>query len=485
MGGREYFGAMLKGARVPNLEMHIYGNWVHGNGLKDREGAPLGTWQDRFVDWFRDLGFLGKPGVETKAARDVAAHVTPPGAPSSWRLPQRGWRAAAVRRRGPAGQRIQGVSRIFAPRVVSILTAFAGEASGRANVTGYWAVMLLAILASIASRPVGSTALKRIPPLAWLTALKRSSRVAGDSPVPRTETDHSVAPDFRTSSATFFIDDDELPSGELKSTVTITRRGVCFSPNLALAVVKVADGGAARRGRPPGRGGRVGGTERAARAEAGRNRYAIGAQLLAAHQTSAALRHLRQAQAQDPQSPAVAYALGQALRADGQAAEAVPHLRRGFDAGIELPRGGLDFPLALRAAGDNAGALAAIRRLPPPDSDPDAALQAGRLATELGAPEVAEPFFRRAAALAPAQAAVRLQYGLNLLVLHRCEAAVRELGEAVRLDPRDADGLARLSYCELELGRTADARVHAAAALALNPGDPLRRSCSPRSTRPR
>ena len=76
----EYFGAMLK-ARVPNLEMHIYGNGVHANGLKDREGTPFGTWQDRFVDWFRDLGFLGKPGVETKAARDVAAHVTPPVAP--------------------------------------------------------------------------------------------------------------------------------------------------------------------------------------------------------------------------------------------------------------------------------------------------------------------------------------------------------------------------------------------------------------------
>jgi len=75
----EYFAAMLK-ARVPNLEMHIYGNGVHANGLKDREGTPFGTWQDRFVDWFRDLGFLGKPGVETKAARDVAAHVTPPAA---------------------------------------------------------------------------------------------------------------------------------------------------------------------------------------------------------------------------------------------------------------------------------------------------------------------------------------------------------------------------------------------------------------------
>jgi endo-1,4-beta-xylanase len=68
---------MLK-ARVPNVELHIYGNGVHGNGLKARDGAPFGTWQDRFIDWFRDLGFLGKAGVETKATQDVVAHVAAP-----------------------------------------------------------------------------------------------------------------------------------------------------------------------------------------------------------------------------------------------------------------------------------------------------------------------------------------------------------------------------------------------------------------------
>ncbi len=68
----EYFTPMLQ-LGVPNLEMHIYGRGTHGGGLKYRDGIPLGTWQDRFMDWFRDLGFLGKPGVETKAASDVAA----------------------------------------------------------------------------------------------------------------------------------------------------------------------------------------------------------------------------------------------------------------------------------------------------------------------------------------------------------------------------------------------------------------------------
>ncbi|HMC76953.1 MAG TPA: hypothetical protein VKH34_07460, partial [Vicinamibacterales bacterium] len=73
----EFFAAFLK-ARIPNLEMHIYANGGHGGGLTDRGGIPLGTWQYRFIEWFRDLGFLQKAGVETKAARDVAARVAKP-----------------------------------------------------------------------------------------------------------------------------------------------------------------------------------------------------------------------------------------------------------------------------------------------------------------------------------------------------------------------------------------------------------------------
>jgi len=44
-------------------------------GLTDRGGLPLGTWQFRFIDWFRDLGFLEAPGTETRAARDVATRA--------------------------------------------------------------------------------------------------------------------------------------------------------------------------------------------------------------------------------------------------------------------------------------------------------------------------------------------------------------------------------------------------------------------------
>jgi len=87
----EYYNAMLAAA-VPSIEMHLYGNGRHpgdplpdgsrmSGGLTDRNGTPFGEWQFRFVEWARDLGFLGKPGVETKAAKDVATFVANPPRP--------------------------------------------------------------------------------------------------------------------------------------------------------------------------------------------------------------------------------------------------------------------------------------------------------------------------------------------------------------------------------------------------------------------
>jgi acetyl esterase/lipase len=84
----EYYSAMLA-VSLPNIEMHLYGNGRHPGdplsdgsrmtgGLTDRNNMPMGTWQFRFVDWFRDLGFLHKPGVETKAAKDLAAYLNRP-----------------------------------------------------------------------------------------------------------------------------------------------------------------------------------------------------------------------------------------------------------------------------------------------------------------------------------------------------------------------------------------------------------------------
>lgn len=55
----------LLNAGAPHVEIHMYGHGEHANGIKDRNGIPFGTWHLRFVEWFRDLGFLGKPGVPT------------------------------------------------------------------------------------------------------------------------------------------------------------------------------------------------------------------------------------------------------------------------------------------------------------------------------------------------------------------------------------------------------------------------------------
>jgi acetyl esterase/lipase len=87
----EYYQAMLT-AGVPNVEIHLYGNGRHpgdplpdgsrmSGGLTDRNNIPFGTWQFRFIDWARDLGFLQKPGIETKAAKDVAGYVAKPPRP--------------------------------------------------------------------------------------------------------------------------------------------------------------------------------------------------------------------------------------------------------------------------------------------------------------------------------------------------------------------------------------------------------------------
>jgi Flp pilus assembly protein TadD len=151
-------------------------------------------------------------------------------------------------------------------------------------------------------------------------------------------------------------------------------------------------------------------------------------------------------------------------------------LRRGFDAGGDVPGGGVDYARALLETGDRHGAVAALRRIQPAGTvGAGAWLELGRLAMNADAPDAAEPFFRQAAAMQPADAATRLQYGLNLLVLSRFDEAARELGEASRLDPRDVDTLSRLAYAEAKLGRLAEARQHTAAALALNPADPLAR----------
>lgn len=68
----EYFNPMLK-AGVPNTEMHIYARGGHGGQKRGPGEIPYASWPDRLDQWLADLGFLGKPGEPTRAAKDSAA----------------------------------------------------------------------------------------------------------------------------------------------------------------------------------------------------------------------------------------------------------------------------------------------------------------------------------------------------------------------------------------------------------------------------
>lgn len=82
----DYFSALLDDG-VPNMELHIYARGRHpgdkgppgeppsSGGVSNYGGLPFGTWPERFLEWFSDLGFLSKPGTVTQAAKDVAASL--------------------------------------------------------------------------------------------------------------------------------------------------------------------------------------------------------------------------------------------------------------------------------------------------------------------------------------------------------------------------------------------------------------------------
>jgi len=129
---------------------------------------------------------------------------------------------------------------------------------------------------------------------------------------------------------------------------------------------------------------------------------------------------------------------------------------------------------ALHATGDPAGAVRILAGLTPgQDESVETWLRLGRLAATSGAHDVAERFFKGAARQQPGMAAARVQYGLNLLLQNKLLDAETELRAAVRLDPKDAEALAHLAYCQFGLGQREQARQSAEAALVLDPGNTM------------
>jgi len=113
MWATEFFDALLKDG-VPNIEMHIYARGHHPGdkvgpdeppatgGLANMGGIAMGKWAERYLDWMRDLGFLGKPGVETQAAKDVAANLSREKPNPYWKKPPAAPTAAPATAPAPA-----------------------------------------------------------------------------------------------------------------------------------------------------------------------------------------------------------------------------------------------------------------------------------------------------------------------------------------------------------------------------------------------
>lgn len=204
--------------------------------------------------------------------------------------------------------------------------------------------------------------------------------------------------------------------------------------------------------------------------------YRVGAQYVNAQLADPAIAHLEKANQLRPAQPQVEYLLGHAFLGGGRPRDAVPHLQRAIELGVDAPFAGYELALALQRIGDGAAAAQALRRVTlPSDAKVDLWLDAGKLAAEAGAPDVAEPFFRGAVRVAPALARTHQLLGLDLLVLRRYEEAAAQFGEAARLDEHNPDTLASLAWCEQHLGRLTDAHGHAEAALRLDPTHELAR----------
>ncbi len=96
----EHFKALLEDS-VPNCEIHIYARGVHPGdyrdptqapptaGISGRDGVAFGKWQESYLHWLDDLGFLKKPGTETQAARDIANNLDRPDRISKYRETKR------------------------------------------------------------------------------------------------------------------------------------------------------------------------------------------------------------------------------------------------------------------------------------------------------------------------------------------------------------------------------------------------------------
>jgi tetratricopeptide (TPR) repeat protein len=195
------------------------------------------------------------------------------------------------------------------------------------------------------------------------------------------------------------------------------------------------------------------------------------AQQLAAHgRYEPAIAHFQKALTLDPNQPIVSYALGATLLEAARPQEAIAHLRRAFESGDYPDMMGYDLVRALGADGQRDEAIRVLERVRPArDDDAERWVALGQLALQLKDARLTQTFAGKAIAVRPDLAAAHGLLGDGLNLDGRWSDAVRELDEAIRLDPRSAAPHVGHAVADANTGRPDDARRHIDEALRLDP----------------
>jgi|SRR5579862_8002999 len=183
---------------------------------------------------------------------------------------------------------------------------------------------------------------------------------------------------------------------------------------------------------------------------------ALARSLAAAHREGEASRLLLQLRQTEPDDEEINYRLGQLAAAAGQTDEAVRYYTYAM---YGLPRAGSEYDRSqirreligmLLDRGERAEALTQLaaldRELP---DDPDAQIQAARLAIRAANQAQAFQHFSRALTLDPSNRAAAIGAGEAELALHDFASAARDLSRADGIAPLDPDAAADRKVAEL------------------------------------
>jgi Flp pilus assembly protein TadD len=167
--------------------------------------------------------------------------------------------------------------------------------------------------------------------------------------------------------------------------------------------------------------------------------------------------------------------IGRTFLRAGQPQAALPHLRKAVASGGHGGELMVDLAEALHQVGDTQAASSTLQSIDWSGMPPPVFLRAGRLASAVGAKDLAVTLFRRGTEADPASPDAWGQLGFALLFSDRVAEAESALQQAVRLKPADAVALGGLAVCAARLGRPGEALERANAALAIDPAEPLAR----------